>query len=272
MFNLEKAISEWRQQMLAAGIQAPVPLEELEAHLREDIDRLRSSSVPEARAFEIAAARLGTPRRMQGEFNKTGRIPLDFATLAWMGAMTLFALLLSGRLFSGQLSFLLFAHIFSLTAGYFTALLTGTLGIGYVCCRWFGALSRARQQTLSRAVFQFSGLSAGLVVAGMVLGMFWSAGNRGHHLTGDPREIGAGCAAAWLVAMWLIQRFGLVQDRVTMLLGIGGNLMVSLAWFGAGALAHGYGMAGYWPLDALLGVHLVFLVMGLVPAPETVKA
>jgi len=37
MFSLEKSISEWRRQMLAAGIKTPVPLEELEIHLREEI-------------------------------------------------------------------------------------------------------------------------------------------------------------------------------------------------------------------------------------------
>jgi len=38
MFNLESAISEWRRQMLAAGIQSPVPLDELEAHLRDELE------------------------------------------------------------------------------------------------------------------------------------------------------------------------------------------------------------------------------------------
>ena len=37
MFDLEQSIAEWRRQMLAAGIKTPVPLEELEIHLREDI-------------------------------------------------------------------------------------------------------------------------------------------------------------------------------------------------------------------------------------------
>ena len=37
MFNLEQSIADWRRQMLAAGIKMPVPLEELESHLREDI-------------------------------------------------------------------------------------------------------------------------------------------------------------------------------------------------------------------------------------------
>jgi len=37
MFDLEQAIIAWRQQMLAAGIKSPVPLEELENHLRDEI-------------------------------------------------------------------------------------------------------------------------------------------------------------------------------------------------------------------------------------------
>jgi hypothetical protein len=41
MFELEQAITGWRRQMLAAGIKTPVPLEELEIHLRDEIERWR---------------------------------------------------------------------------------------------------------------------------------------------------------------------------------------------------------------------------------------
>ncbi len=40
MFNLEQAIADWRRQMLAVGIKTPVPLEELEIHLRDEIEEL----------------------------------------------------------------------------------------------------------------------------------------------------------------------------------------------------------------------------------------
>ena len=43
MFNLEQSIADWRQQMLAAGIRTPVPLEELEIHLRDEIERQMKS-------------------------------------------------------------------------------------------------------------------------------------------------------------------------------------------------------------------------------------
>jgi cation transport ATPase len=70
MFNLEQSIAEWRRQMLAAGIKAPVPLEELEIHLREEIERLGESGLSETEAFTIAALKIGPARTIQNEFEK----------------------------------------------------------------------------------------------------------------------------------------------------------------------------------------------------------
>ena len=39
MFNLNQAIAEWRKQMAASGINLPEALDELESHLREDVDQ-----------------------------------------------------------------------------------------------------------------------------------------------------------------------------------------------------------------------------------------
>ena len=39
MLDLEQSIAEWRRQMLAAGLKTPVPLEELESHLRDEIEQ-----------------------------------------------------------------------------------------------------------------------------------------------------------------------------------------------------------------------------------------
>ena len=59
MFDLEQSISDWRRQMLAAGIKTPVPLEELESHLREDIAQQMQSGLSAPQAFEIAANKVG---------------------------------------------------------------------------------------------------------------------------------------------------------------------------------------------------------------------
>ena len=70
MFDLEQSIADWRQQMLAAGIQTPVPLEELEIHLREEIHRRINSGLNEADAFSSAADNIGQAQLVQNEFAK----------------------------------------------------------------------------------------------------------------------------------------------------------------------------------------------------------
>jgi hypothetical protein len=78
MFNLETAISEWRRQLLAAGINSPVPLEELEAHLREDIGQLMNSGQNEAEAFETAVRHIGHAVALKKEFMKTSNAKAVF--------------------------------------------------------------------------------------------------------------------------------------------------------------------------------------------------
>ncbi len=72
MFNLEQSINGWRQQMLAAGINTPVPLEELEGHLREEVEQQVQAGLDVSQAFKIAAQRIGPARMLQKEFKKTG--------------------------------------------------------------------------------------------------------------------------------------------------------------------------------------------------------
>jgi hypothetical protein len=73
MFNLDKSIEEWRRQMLAVGIKTPVPLEELESHLREEIAWLMKSGLNAQKAFEISASRMGQPEILKSEFKKVER-------------------------------------------------------------------------------------------------------------------------------------------------------------------------------------------------------
>jgi hypothetical protein len=73
MFDPEQAIAEWRRQMLAAGIETPVPLEELECHLREDVERQVRSGVDAPKAFEAAVQQIGLPDALNREFEKSER-------------------------------------------------------------------------------------------------------------------------------------------------------------------------------------------------------
>ena len=56
--------------MLAAGIKTPVPLDELESHLREEIERQMKSGSDEAEAFKTAVQKIGQARLIQDEFKQ----------------------------------------------------------------------------------------------------------------------------------------------------------------------------------------------------------
>jgi hypothetical protein len=70
MFNLEQSIAEWRQQMLAAGIKTPVPLEELESHLREEMQERIQSGLNEQAAFDMTIRQIGRAEVLKTEFAK----------------------------------------------------------------------------------------------------------------------------------------------------------------------------------------------------------
>jgi hypothetical protein len=74
MFNLEQSIAQWRRQMLAAGIKSPVPLEELEIHLREEIERQMKSGMNGQEAFDFAIQQIGQAGTLRKEFGKGGEV------------------------------------------------------------------------------------------------------------------------------------------------------------------------------------------------------
>lgn len=68
-FNLETAIAIWRRQVGVGGIDAE-SLQELEAHLCEDVERSMSAGIDERRAFEQAVCGLGDAEALRNEFRK----------------------------------------------------------------------------------------------------------------------------------------------------------------------------------------------------------
>jgi hypothetical protein len=70
MFDLDQAIADWRRRMVAAGIRTPVPLEELESHLRDDIEQQVRSGLDPQQAFEAAVNSLGQADPLTKEFAK----------------------------------------------------------------------------------------------------------------------------------------------------------------------------------------------------------
>jgi hypothetical protein len=70
MSDLEQSIAEWRKQMLAVGIKSPTPLDELESHLRDEIERQAKLGMDEASAFDLAIKKIGAAPGIQIEFEK----------------------------------------------------------------------------------------------------------------------------------------------------------------------------------------------------------
>lgn len=70
MSDLEKSIAEWREQMLAAGIKSPAPLDELELHLREEMEWQTKLGLSAEPAFHAAVQKIGTPKIIRQEYQK----------------------------------------------------------------------------------------------------------------------------------------------------------------------------------------------------------
>jgi hypothetical protein len=73
MFELDQAISGWRQQMAASGIKMLDVLNELENHLREDVDQQVRSGLTQQQAFDAAVQRMGESKALKREFRKVNR-------------------------------------------------------------------------------------------------------------------------------------------------------------------------------------------------------
>jgi hypothetical protein len=72
MFNLEQAIADWRRQLADAGIKSPDALDELESHLRDDIEQQARSGADPRVAFESAVLRVGQATELRDEFARSG--------------------------------------------------------------------------------------------------------------------------------------------------------------------------------------------------------
>lgn len=85
MLDLEQSIADWQQQMLGAGIKTPVPVEELESHFRDEIERQVKSGLSAQQAFGIAARKIGQVPELKSEFKKVG-VPMEMQKIIKLAA------------------------------------------------------------------------------------------------------------------------------------------------------------------------------------------
>lgn len=70
MPDLEKRIAEWRKRMAAGGVKTPAVLDELESHLREEIEQQMRVGANEERALANATQKIGPADALKAEFRK----------------------------------------------------------------------------------------------------------------------------------------------------------------------------------------------------------
>jgi hypothetical protein len=68
MFDLEQAIREWRRDLAAHGVQSPDALDELESHLRDEIEAQMESGANTEQAWSSASRQIGQPAELRNEF------------------------------------------------------------------------------------------------------------------------------------------------------------------------------------------------------------
>src|SRR2546427_13072183 len=120
MHNLEQLIAEWRKTMMTEPNVGRETLDELENHLRENVDRLVRSGMTEPEAFQRAVTQLGDAPAIASEFQKLDQctwLPVKVITgIVLLTAMPM-TILLAARFDAGQLRFLLASHAFMVAVG-----------------------------------------------------------------------------------------------------------------------------------------------------------
>jgi hypothetical protein len=237
-------------------------LDELEGHLRDEVDELTRAGHPPEEAVEVAMDRLGRPDALAAEFAKLPAAPSPWlpVRVAWVGGALLAASMLPPLwpgLTAGGLTSLMAGHMAAVMVGYVATLLVGFLAACYFLVRPFRDLSDGQAATLRRAGLLLSGGAVALTAAGIAVGSLFCP----HEKTGwafglSTHEVGGLAVLAWdaamLAAFWRNRRSG--RLATLMLLGVVGNVLVLLGWLGASAVERS--LSGS-PADYTLVVALV---------------
>lgn len=83
MFDQERAITAWRRRLAVTGSLAKSDLDELESHLRDELDALAEVGITGEDAFQAAVVRLGDPDALGEEYARGNPAEAWRAPLLW---------------------------------------------------------------------------------------------------------------------------------------------------------------------------------------------
>jgi len=262
MFDLQKSLESWRKSLPSELLQHPERVDELEQHLHDAFDQRIAAGDPPQAAWTTALDSLGPPAHISSEFTKLDQRPWLPNSLAGF-AMALIAagmILLIGVKFRGRP--LLAAHVLIIVIAYCSIFAVGFLAAVATVVRAFKGWDDRRHSFRSAAA-RLAALGFFASIPGIFLGALWARDHLGGWWAWDSREIGGLCVLAWSAILLKSFTTRSIPPQLLMLLGIIGNIVVAISWFGPNiASTHGYGFR-----PSLIGALLsafVILQMALV--------
>ena len=159
MRDLEQQIADWRRSMAKASGHRPELLNELEGHLREEIDRLRRSGVSTDKVFEMAVSKLGAPAPVAAEFDKLTTAPTTWLPIKMARISIVVIALVAVAVFTFKLDkagLLLATHVICVIIGYSMTFIIGGLGICALLSQWFSGSGPTQRHALLRSILQFA--------------------------------------------------------------------------------------------------------------------
>ncbi|HEY8751742.1 MAG TPA: cytochrome c biogenesis protein CcsA [Tepidisphaeraceae bacterium] len=260
MFDLDQSIAAWRNSLPEQFRSRIQLLDELEQHLRDDIDRRIASGASPAEAWNSALTQLGSLETLSNEFAKLDK---RMWAPAWIATAVLLLVVASvGYLAITLRRPLLGAHVLFVTTGYVAVFAIGFLAFISVLTRAIGLSTDHQLGAFKRTSTRLAMLAALTTCIGVALGAIWAHANLGHWWTWDPREIGGACVLAWTAVLIQSFRSRSSAPLSLMLLGVMGNIVVACSWFGPALfiqkLSYGYTPAF---MSAILGSFLIAQIL-----------
>jgi hypothetical protein len=274
MPELETRIQEWKRSLAIAFGGSGEILEELESHLREEIDRLMQAGQAPDAALAAAQAKLGRPVDLAAEYARAVppahwlpiRVGLALLVLL-LGSFT-WMFVVPGFRPGGDV--LLALHVAAVVAGYAAGFYAGLLGICYVGCWLIRPIGLGQRRSLGRTLFVANAGATLLLLFGMVLGGVWAHERWGRAWNNDPREIGALIPLLWFAALTAMLWTAPRKQHLWVLLSVLAIGVGVWGWFGPSLLSeqlHAYGIrtAILCLVIVCTAVPLVVALLGLLP-------
>lgn len=241
MQPLEARIAAWRSHLEAALPGQNETVDELEAHLRDHLERALAAGISPEKAFADGVSRLGETRKLAHEFNLVAQPvtrcwpPLlihSLVGLPALAAMVLIALEVRG----GAVSLLRGTHGALIILGYLTALGTGLVGIWTVVSLLARSATDRDLRLQQRALLRFLVIGSISLSIGIALGMIWA---HEHLPTGawswQSEETGTLAVLVSTGMLLLLQGRAIRSHVLRTVIALSGALVIFAAWMGADA-------------------------------------